>query len=222
MIKFLYFAYGIYVLATETAAAAVGLATVRKTWPSWYRLLVIMCCATLVSESYAAYLHMHLLYRPSTILYNFYLPIEALIIVYVLLREATLTWNRRLLTALLVVLPVALIIDYSSSPDIAKPHLYADIGCLLAELIASCTILIDTLQDTSGRSLHASPKFWLAMGILVSSCSFTVISAARHFMPGNPKIMDYYMPFSFVANTCMYGGIIKCFLLLKKGGGVRP
>lgn len=218
--KFLFYAYSCYGLGLETAAAAIGLASVRKTWTSWYQLLVIMCCATVVSESCTFYFLLRHAFFPA--LYNTWTPIEAFTIAYVLFRETTLQWSRRLLRILLILFPVGLIIYYLFFSDFTKSNMYTDVGGMLLQLIASCAVLVDLLQDMSGVSLYARPKFWLAMGMLISTCIFTLILANRYFIIDKPMGLYYYMPFSFVANTCMYGGIIKCFLLLKKEGGVRP
>src|SRR3954470_20224574 len=97
-------AYVVFYLGSEIASAVVGLRTMRKTWPWWYKMLVIMCCATVVMEC----THIYLIIRGIRTYadYNAWLTIETFITVYVLYREATLRWSRRLLKILLVLLPL--------------------------------------------------------------------------------------------------------------------
>jgi len=212
-------AFLIFYLGSEIASAVVGLRTVRKTWPSWYKLLVMMCCITVVIEI----LHIVLLVRGihTNATYNTLLCIETFVLVYALYRETTLRLTRRLLLALLIVLPVGLGICFSFPPGFINTNNNADTVELIIELLAACAVLFDLLQDMSGASLFSSPRFWLAAGTLGSSCMFALMIASRKSMDGDPREGFYEIPFSCVANTFLYGGIITCFIKLKRAQNGR-
>ena len=207
----LFFNY--YLLGIEAASAVVGLILVRKSWPSWYRLLVILCCATIVSEVYSYYRFLHHIHSRAH--YNTWAPLETFLVVYILFRETTLRWSRRLSMSLLILLPVTLVIAFMLPPGFAQPNMYADTAELLIMLVAACAVLIDVLHDMSGASLYANPAFWLALGILVSSSLFTLTIVIRSFV--SREVFIYLnSPFSVIANTFMYGGFIVCFWTLRK------
>jgi hypothetical protein len=207
-------AYIIFYLGSEIASAVVGLRTMRKTWPSWYKLLVIMCWFTVVVET----LHIVLLFRGvrTYATYNTLLSVETFILVYALYREATLRSIRRLLLVLLIVLPVGLAVCFSFPSGFTNTNNAADTVELIIELMAACAVLIDMLQDMSGASLFSSPRFWLAAGTLGSSCMFALMIASRKSLEGDPMEAFYEIPYSCVANTFLYGGIITCFIMLKR------
>jgi len=84
-------------------------------------------------------------------------------------------------------------------------------------VIASCAVLIDLLHDMSGQPLYARPKFWFSLTMLVSSSIFLLVSAAARYMMNHLETRPFFMPFNVIANTVMYAGFIKCFVVLKKG-----
>jgi len=209
--KVFYLFYIFYIIGIEIACAIVGLTTVRKSWPPWYKLLVAMCCVTVVTEITGLVMYKHL--YP---LYNIWGPAEAFVAIYILFRETTMQWSRRLLMSLLIVLPVGVTIIFLFPPGISQANRYADTTETLTEVIAACAVLIDVLHDMSGASLYRSPKFWFAIGMLFSSCMMTLLMAVREVIDKDALWPYYFIPFFLTANTFMYGGIMRCFVLLKK------
>ena len=83
--------------------------------------------------------------------------------------------------------------------------------------MAACACLIDMLQDKEmlDRPLTTRPLFWVAVGMLGSCSFFMVILSLEQLFVKTVFRYDFYMPFSYVANTFMYGGFIACFRTLR-------
>ncbi len=207
----------IYQHALEVTAAVLGLVTMRRTWPFCFRLLVYCCCFIALSEliSFALAIFDHYAAK----FYNVYVSIETMILTYILFCETTLSWSRRLLKTLLIVLSIGLLAAFAfTSQGLGTLNLYSDTLQLLVLVIGSCALLVDMLHDMSGTSLYKRPAFWFSLAMLVSSSVFLLIEAALQYVKNHHGTRLFFMPFNVVANTFMYGGIVKCFLALKKQG----
>lgn len=206
----------IYQQALEVVCAVIGLIMIRRSWPFAYRLLVFICCFIALSEliSFACIL----LHYPSQKFFNIYVSIETITLAYILFCETTLGWSRRLLRVLLIVLPVGLVAAFTLPANgLSISNMYADTLQLLVLIIASCAVLVDILHDMSGTSLYTRPAFWFSLTMLVSSSIFLLLEAFMQYMKNHMGTRPFFMPFIVVANTIMYGGFVKCFLVLKKG-----
>jgi hypothetical protein len=158
-----------------------------------------------------------LLHYPSQKFFNIYVSIETIALAYILFCETSLGWSRRLLQILLIVLPAGLVAAFTLPPNgLSISNLYADTLQLLVLIIASCAVLVDILHDMSGASLYTKPGFWFSLTMLVSSSIFLLLEAFMQYMKNHMGTRPFFMPFIVVANTIMYGGFIKCFLVLKK------
>jgi len=209
----IYYAYcdGIILLSAVT-----GCCMMRRSWPFRYRLLVILCCATFGIEMFSVVCS--LLGWARGYIYNSWLPLESFAVTYILLGGAVHTWARRLGHILLALFPAGVVLSYALHPVFSKMNVFADQSGVFMQLIASCACLIDMLQDKDmlDRPLTARPLFWVAIGMLGSCSFFAVILSLEQLFVRTSFSFDMYMPFSYVANTCMYGGFIAAFITLKK------
>jgi hypothetical protein len=71
-------------------------------------------------------------------------------------------------------------------------------------------------KDTSNKPLSARPVFWMAIGMLSASSLFTVIISMIQALAKTKFIWALFIPFSYAANTCMYGGFIAAFTTLRR------
>lgn len=86
--------------------------------------------------------------------------------------------------------------------------------CLFTNLVAACSYLIDLLLNKADIPLIRYPFFWMASGELIFCCVYAMIPPLLHYYM---KISyAYFMVYSLVANTFMYGGFIACFLCFRR------
>jgi len=198
------------------ASALIGCYMMRRSWPFRYRLLVILCCATSaieISSFICSFLDLAKAY-----IYNIWLPLESFTVTYILLGGALMTWANRFGQILIALFSVGVVLSYALHPVFSRINVFADQSGVFMQLIASCVCLIDMLQDKEmlDRPLTTRPLFWVAIGMLGSCSFFMVILSLEQLFVKTIFRYDLYMPFSYVANTCMYGGFIAAFITLKK------
>ena len=208
--------YWIYCLTLVLACAVTACCMVRRNWQFVYKLLVIMCCATFVAETFSTYSLLHS-WKPGYI-YNVWIPLETSTILFVLCSHAAHGWTRRLGRVLLGIYFTGVAVSYILIPPFSEFNTQAVLVGLFTQLFASCASLIDMLQDKNDEDrLSARPMFWIAIGILCSCTLFAVIFSTQKLLINTfPLGYYFYMPFSYAANTCMYGGFIAAFITLKK------
>jgi|GEM_PF-959146 len=209
--------YSIYCLTLILASAVTGCCLMRRSWPSRYKLLVIMCCATFLVETFSTYSMQHG-FKPGYI-YNTWLPLETSTILFILYSRAAHGWTRRLGRVLLGIYLAGVAVSYIFFPPFSEFNTQAVLTGLFMQLFASCASLADMMQDKDNEDrLSVRPMFWMAIAILCSCTLFAVIFSTRGLLINAQFPFGYYfyMPFSYAANTCMYGGFIACFITLKK------
>jgi uncharacterized membrane protein YeaQ/YmgE (transglycosylase-associated protein family) len=136
-------------------------------------------------------------------------------IIFILSLGAMQPVVKRLCRVLLGVLPIGAVICYILSPGFEdRVNEYANLFYLFASLIAACLVLTDILRDMSDRPPFAQPVLSLAAGILFYSSTFILIHAIGAFYP--LLMSKYYIYFSAVGNTFLYGGFIACYFALRR------
>jgi hypothetical protein len=208
--------YYIYCDGIILLSAIMGCRMLRRNWQFRYRLLVILCCATFIIEMVSVVCS--ILDWTKGYVYNSWLPLESFTVTYILLGRAIHTWASRLGHILLALFSAGVVLSYALHPVFSKINVFADQSGVFMQLIASCACLIDMLQDKEmlERPLTARPLFWVAVGMLGSCSFFAVILSLEQLFVRTKFSLDIYMPFSYIANTCMYGGFIAAFITLKK------
>jgi hypothetical protein len=214
MMRPLYIAYAVYLLGLELGCGLTGFFLMRRSWKPWYRLLVVLCCVTFPVEVTGTWFQSHAI--PNFGLYNIWGPLEAFTVIYILSREAVYAWTKRMTRILLIALPAGVLACFILGPGMLRGNKIADLVELFTELLAACAILVDMLQDVSDRLLFTRPMFWMAVGILSYCCIFTVIASVEGLGVRGGIGFEYFMIFSVAANTFMYGGIIACFVMLRR------
>jgi hypothetical protein len=208
--------YSLYCQGFILAGAVTGCCLMRRNWQFRYKLLVILCCVTFAVELLALYFMMHGLKQ--SYIYNAWLPVETFTVTFVLLDRAVHAWARRVRSILLVIFPVGVVVSYILNPAFSVMNIYLTQAGLFTQLIASCVSLADILQDKDSlnRPLSARPGFWVAIGMLSSGSLFTIMVSIIQLLIKTKILWEFYMPFSYAANTCMYGGFIAAFITIKK------
>jgi hypothetical protein len=151
--------------------------------------------------------------------YNTWLPLETSTILFILCSHAVHDWTRRLGRVLLGVYLAGVAVSYIFFPPFSQFNTQAVLIGLFMQLFASCASLADMLQDKDNEDrLSGRPMFWMAIAILCSCTLFAVIFSTRGLLMSSKFPFGYYfyMPFSYAANTCMYGGFIACFITLRR------
>jgi hypothetical protein len=208
--------YNLYILGIEWGAAIVGQRYKRPAWPRSYKWLVVLCWVTGVVET--ASLGALLMRVQFSVVHNIWGYVETGTIVFIQLRELTHAVTRRLQWIILVVLTVGTGIYFIRGPLLSGMNLSFLLFTLFIQLIAACIVIIDILISTSDRPPFVQPAFWLAIGMLFFSAIFSVIYIMEKFIIGEVRVVPYFLAFSTVANTFMYGGIIACFITLRREG----
>jgi hypothetical protein len=197
------------------ACALTGCLLVRKNWPFWSWLLVVLSCMTFLAEAiafvFASFTRINHLGW-----YNAWIFLETMALLYILSREAVLPSMKRLHRGLLIALPLGTLFCYIGYPAFDRNNEYAMLLYLFLELAAVCAVLADTLRDESDKPVSGKPIFWLAIGMLFYCSLFIVAFSVGKFL--DKLNYPYFIPFSYAANTFMYGGYIACFIALSRQG----
>jgi hypothetical protein len=190
-----------------------GSLLVRRDWPLWSKLLVILSWVTLVVEGIAWVCHaIHMTNAIYYTWYSLWAFLETLTVLYILSREVILASVKRLHRILMILLPVGVALYFILWP----PFAYIVLFYMLLEVIAACAVLIDILKDVSDEPMHGKPIFWLATGMLFFCSLFMVVYSMGRLINTLPR--SAYVPLGCFANTFMYGGIIACFIVLGRRG----
>jgi hypothetical protein len=194
--------------------ALTGSLLVRRNWPRWAKLLVILPWVTQVAEILA---WICLVNNVNKQFYHSWYTIwaflEALTLLYILSRGAILPSVKRLHRLLMMLSPVGLILYFILWPTFA----YIGLFYLSLELVAAGAVLIDILVDVSDTPMIKKPVFWLATGMLFFCSLYIVVLSLGRLLSTLPH--DKYWPFSCFANTFMYTGFIACFIVLSRRKG---
>ena len=206
--------YGVYLLSLILGCALTGCLLVNKGWSPAYKLLVLLPAVTLVVEGTSTYLIYNRI--NGVWIYHVWLPLETATIVYFLTREAVHPAVRRLNTIFWASLPVAIATCFIIHPGFRRANVLIMTFYLFVNLVVSCAVLIDILKDGTDRSIFSRPVSWMAIGILFYSSIFIVVYSVGESL----QILGYpiYVPFSYAANTFMYGGCIACFVARSREG----
>jgi len=203
----------IYYYILLLVCALTGSFLIRRHWPLWAKLLVILSWVTQAAEWMAFFCYTRRI--DHTGWYTVWVFLETVVILYALFYESTLLWVKRLYWATLIMLPSGVIAFFIMRP----PFAYIGLFYLFVELVASCAVLIDILKDVSDKPMHSNPKFWLATGMLFFCSLYIVVFSLGKFL----NLLPYtkILPFGSLANTFMYGGFIACFIALRRSSYTR-
>lgn len=189
-----------------------GCLFLRKSFPLEYKLLVVLSGLTLLVESAVMYFLIFKTAKPW--IYDFFGPVECGFIVYILYRVSLSRVIKRLNIFLLVLLPVGVGICHMLPPLLPWVNEPAIFYCLFTNLVAACSYLIDLLLNKADIPLIRYPFFWMASGELIFCCVYAMIPPLLNYYM---KISyTYFMVYSLVANTFMYGGFIACFYCFRR------
>ncbi|HWK02014.1 MAG TPA: hypothetical protein VNS58_00185 [Puia sp.] len=202
----------LYFAVVYLSCFLTGCLLVRKSWPLECKLLVLLSGLTLLVEMVVG---LCVVRRIDNLwLYNFFTPVECGFIIYIYYRASVHPAIKRLNVLLLGLLPVSIGMAYWLHPVFNRFNEMAGLVYLFFELLAACSFLIDALLNKSDTPPGRQPLFWMACGVLIYSCIFTVISAVEDHKLKIPYSL--YMLYSFVGNTSLYAGFIACFICLHR------
>ena len=204
--------YLFYVLGIEWAAAIVGWRFVRKSWAAGYKWLVALTSCTVVVET--AWMACLILKVRNVPVYNIWALVETGLILYIQYLLAVKKWPRRSIVLLLVVLVTGTAIFFTKWPMTGKTNIMYYLFNMFVQLIGICVALIDIVQGSMEKLLSKHPAFWLNIGLLFY-CSIFIVGHIWGLYSDN-ELDNYFIWFSFAANTFMYFGIIACFRTLRK------
>lgn len=191
-----------------------GCLLMRKSWLFEYKLLVVLSGLTLVVEV-AVQLSFFLKTSPLPWLYNYFIPLEAGCIVYILYRTSVHRALKRLQSGLLICLPIGIGVSCGLHPVFLKLNESIGLFCLFVELMSSCFFLIDALLDNSNTPLTRRPLFWLTCGLIFYCSNFILMHALMSYLPLTKISPKYYVLNGIIANVFMYAGFIGCFISLR-------
>jgi hypothetical protein len=192
-----------------------GSLLIRKDWPIEYKLLVVLSGLTLLTETTVQISH-HLFKVIIYWLYNLFLPVECVFFIYILYRAAANPVIKRLNIGLLLLLPVGIAILYWLYPFFHKANDHVVLLYLFAELIASCSFLIDIIIDKSNTLLTRHPLFWMTFGLCMYSGLYIVLHSLSGYLHETTMLRLFYMLDTLIPNFILYSGFIICFLRLHK------
>jgi len=204
--------YCVGLTGLEWAAAIIGSRYRRRSWAPAYQLLVVLSWVTVVVEMIG--FSLFILHIPSYWMYNVWAIVETGTIFYIQFLTAVNGWAKRALMGLLLILPVGSVICYIVWPVYVKENMPLMLFTLFVQLIGTCAVLIDILQNMSDKLLSEQPAFWLNTGILFYVCIFTLDHILGIYSAESAS--RYFVFFSLAANTFMYGGFIACFRTLRR------
>jgi hypothetical protein len=219
-----YILYLVYYLALLLTCFLIGCFSVRKRWTLEYKLLFMLSGLTLLVETPVNLLQLKRI--DIRWLYNFFVPIECFTILYLFYRASIHLANKRLNAILLVLVPIAFGLICFRHPPTAPMDEYDSLFYCFAELISAGMFLVDVFLVRSDISLTGRPPFWISLGMLFFCSIFLVIEvmimhATRISMKYFYMLWPYFVVYSGVANTFMYGGFIGCFICLRRQARAR-
>lgn len=206
-------AYMLYLLIIEWGSAITGQRAKKATWLPAYKWLVILCWATALMETSIPFLEV--LKLPWRGVYSVWAYIETGWIICIQRSLVVHRWAKRSCLIVLIVLTVVSAVTYIWGPPVNALNVPFQLFTLFIQLIATCVALADILGNVSDRTLSSQPAFWLAAGMLFYSSIFAIVHIVELYFDAT-IVTFFYAAFSTVANTCMYGGFIACFITLRR------
>ncbi len=199
----------------ELIAFIVGCVVLKKYWLREYKILVLLAGITFLVEisGHVMWIKFH---QNNNWLYNIFLPFQCFCFLFLFYKAAIYKSIKHINYALLIFLFAGTAISYCFHRNFIFLNSYASTLYLVLMLIASGCFYIDAILNELEIKLVKQPPFWVATGMLFFTVIYILIFALWNELIKVPyyKLILFYS--TIVANTFLYGGLIACFLCLRK------
>lgn len=199
----------------ELSAFVAGILLVKRDWPFIYKMLVALTALTFLVEI-SGYLIWTKLKQNNNWLYNLYLPVQCFCILYFFYKVSEYKLVQKINLALIITMFAGTIISYFIHRSFFFLNSYASELYLILMLVAAGLFYIDSIVNDVEIRLVKQPPFWLSTGLLFFCIIYILIFAFWNLIKQVPyyRVILFYS--NIVANTFLYGGIIICFLCMRK------
>jgi hypothetical protein len=198
----------------ELASAVIGIMLVKKHWPVYAKLLVILAGVTFIIEISSQLLWENYKYSCHW-LYNLFLPFQCFVILFVHFKMLLYPKTRKAVFYLLCMLGVGTVFSYFFHQSFTIFNHYASTFQVVLMLIASGLFYLDISLNDNNTRLVNQPLFWLSTGILFFSSIFVIKLAIWDYIYTLPDFRVISNVTNIVGNTFFYGSLIIYFVCLR-------
>ena len=149
-------------------------------------------------------------------IYNLFLPLQCLCILYIFYKVSVNQTIKKMNLILMICMFTGTVITYFIHRSFIFLNSYASALYLILMLISAGCFYIDAIVNDVETSLVKQPAFWLATGLLFFCVIYILIFALWAIIEKLPYYKRILFDSNIIANSFMYGGIIICFLCLRK------
>lgn len=200
----------------QLASLLVQVVLIKKNWPSWFRLVLMLTCLSCGVELSGEIIS-HGFHKINAWLYNIYTPIQGFLILFTF--PAIIQTNKLKATSknLILIYLSLTVVNYFMHPGgIYNFNDKAVIISLICNVIAVSLYYMDTMRNDITITLSKQPSFYFATAILLMSVLFICRFAFWNILKSMHDYQQILTIVIILANTFMYGGFIAVFICQKR------
>lgn len=201
------------VLFSQLLAFVFGCFLFRRGWPLWCKLILLECSLSTLVEWGTSYYSM-ITRKPNHWMFNIYIPMEAVLIIFIFYLAARVRIIRRLDLILLSVIPILLPIAFIILPDLYTMNVIMAAGVCVLIMIAACAACIGILLEREDQAVFYSPLFWWATGLLgyaLCNCIYYI----TFFLARKMILFDFIAVIYLFGQFALSLGAAGCFIFSK-------
>ena len=191
--------------------ASLSVYFISKSSPFYLKLFPPFLLATLIVESFGAYLPS--INKPNVWLYNFFTVFEFCFYLFVIILIINNNRTKKIIRIILILYPTITIVNIIFIQQMKAFHTvtYA-LGCLLIVIFCICYFL-ELFKNPKSVKLKNNPAFWICSGLLFFYCCGFPLYGLTNFISGISKlIIRNFFSIIIILNIFLYSLFTIAFL----------